>query len=79
MSLSIIKNTKVDDDLNVQFRAEFFNALNHPNFDLPDNFLGSPDFRKDLVGRKPAPHPVRFEMDLVAKAIGVRSGKFTFS
>ena len=33
------KSVKV---LDVQFRTEFFNAFNHANFDLPDNFVGSP-------------------------------------
>jgi hypothetical protein len=28
---------RVSDDFRVQFRAEFFNLLNHPNFDLPGN------------------------------------------
>jgi hypothetical protein len=24
--------------MNLEFRTEFFNVLNHPNFGLPDNF-----------------------------------------
>ena len=28
----------------IQFRAEFFNLFNHPNFDLPEGNLASPDF-----------------------------------
>ncbi len=34
--LSLIKNTKIGERLNVQFRSEFFNVLNHPNFQVPD-------------------------------------------
>jgi len=31
MNLGVFKNTRVFEKLNVQFRAEFFNVLNHPN------------------------------------------------
>ena len=32
---SLIKNTAITETANLQFRAEFFNILNHPNFDNP--------------------------------------------
>jgi hypothetical protein len=32
---TLMKNTVIHERLNVQFRAEFFNVFNHPNFDLP--------------------------------------------
>jgi len=34
--LSVIKNTQVVERLNIQFRAEFLNALNHPLFPAPN-------------------------------------------
>jgi hypothetical protein len=40
VNLSIVKNTQIVERVNMQFRAEFFNLLNHDNFNLPDNFVG---------------------------------------
>jgi hypothetical protein len=37
LDLSLFKNTYIrNEKFNVQFRAEFFNALNHTNFSVPD-------------------------------------------
>ncbi|HXQ26676.1 MAG TPA: carboxypeptidase-like regulatory domain-containing protein [Candidatus Acidoferrales bacterium] len=36
LDTSIIKNTKISERLNTQFRAEFFNVLNHTNLGLPN-------------------------------------------
>ena len=44
VSVSLIKDSRIREGLSFQFRAEFFNALNHTNFDLPEIFLGSPAF-----------------------------------
>jgi hypothetical protein len=41
---SVAKNTKVTENVNLQFRAEFFNVFNHPNFALPSNILAAPNF-----------------------------------
>jgi hypothetical protein len=35
VNLSIVKNTAFAERLNLQFRAEFFNALNRANYGLP--------------------------------------------
>ncbi len=43
-NISILKNTSLGERGNLQFRTEFFNVLNHANFNLPDNFVGSPTF-----------------------------------
>jgi hypothetical protein len=53
VNASLLKNTKLNERFNLQFRAEFFNLFNHPNFDLPDNFVGSPTFGRILSAQSP--------------------------
>ena len=53
VNFSIVKNTAITERLNMQFRTEFFNLLNHDNFDLPDNFVGSPTFGKIVSAEDP--------------------------
>ncbi len=53
VNASLVKNTFLTERLNLQLRAEFFNLFNHPNFNLPDNFLGSPTFGRILSAREP--------------------------
>lgn len=43
---SMIKNFRVTEVKDIQFRAEFFNILNHPNFRLPDSDISSPTFNQ---------------------------------
>ena len=44
--LGLIKNVRIGENKLVQFRAELFNAFNHPNFAPPDTTLGVPTFGK---------------------------------
>jgi hypothetical protein len=44
--LSIIKNTKVTEGTNIQFRAEFYNLWNHPQFNPPVNDASTAFFGK---------------------------------
>jgi hypothetical protein len=53
IDFSVVKNTQVAERLNVQFRAEFFNLLNHTNFNLPDNFLGDSTFGQVTSAQDP--------------------------
>ena len=41
---SVLKNTHIGERINAQFRTEFFNITNHPNFALPANILAAPNF-----------------------------------
>ncbi|HKY03309.1 MAG TPA: hypothetical protein VJQ56_00370, partial [Blastocatellia bacterium] len=53
VNMSLVKNTALTERLGLQFRAEAFNLFNRPNFDLPDNFLGSPTFGRILSAQSP--------------------------
>jgi len=53
VNASLVKNTSFSEHVNIQFRAEAFNLFNHPNFNLPDNFLGSPTFGRITSARDP--------------------------
>jgi hypothetical protein len=53
VDLSLFKNFAVTEKTRVQFRAEAFNSLNHPNFMLPENDLASPEFGQILQAAPP--------------------------
>lgn len=44
LDFALMKNTTFEHGITVQFRSEFFNILNHPNFALPNHVLTSPSF-----------------------------------
>jgi hypothetical protein len=39
LDLSLLKNFRVHEGMNLQFRTEFFNIANHPNFNIPNRNL----------------------------------------
>jgi len=41
---SLLKNTKIGENVNVQFRTEFFNIFNHPSFAIPSNISAAANF-----------------------------------
>jgi hypothetical protein len=51
--LSISKNTKIGDTVQLQFRTEFFDVFNHANFGQPGNVAGSPSFGRITNTRFP--------------------------
>ncbi len=44
LDFSLHKNTRIAEKLNLQFRAEFFNLMNHPQFAPPNANLGAAQF-----------------------------------
>jgi hypothetical protein len=44
VDFSTFRNFKIKEKGSLQFRAEFFNALNHPNFGFPGVDLGTSTF-----------------------------------
>jgi len=50
---SVFKNIPVMEGKEFQFRAEFFNFLNHTNFRLPDSDISSPTFNQILAAQPP--------------------------
>jgi hypothetical protein len=44
MDFSVLKDTHLTEALNMQFRAEFFNILNHPTFGTPGGSIGGSNF-----------------------------------
>ncbi len=63
VNASLVKNAGLRENLNLQLRAEFFNLFNHPNFDLPDNFLGSPTFGR--IRSAQSPRRIQFGVKLL--------------
>ena len=51
--MSLFKNFTVKERTTVQFRAEFFNALNHPRFDPPNLDSSSPFFGQITAAEPP--------------------------
>lgn len=49
----IAKKTKINERLMVEFRSEYYNVFNHPNFQPPDNFISDASFGQSTaeVGR----------------------------
>ena len=55
-----LKNFKVTESTQFQFRAELFNILNRANFRLPDSDISSPTFNHILSAQ--APRQVQFAL-----------------
>jgi hypothetical protein len=80
LDFSTFKDIALNERFNLEFRAEFFNILNHPNFNNP-NFggngvvaiSGSGNFTSSTFGEigstRNAPYdPVRFEASLLTQS-----------
>ena len=51
VDFSLLKDTALTETTTLQFRAEFFNVMNTPNFGLPNLFFGTPGFSRVLSAR----------------------------
>lgn len=60
---SAFKTTHLTKRTTLQFRAEFFNVFNHPNFDLPDANIKSPTYNSILSAR--SPREIQFALKLL--------------
>jgi hypothetical protein len=56
VDMALSRTLRVSDSTRAQFRADFYNVFNHPNFVAPpsmQNFADSPDFGALFVARSP--------------------------
>ncbi|MPY86888.1 MAG: hypothetical protein GEU99_03105 [Luteitalea sp.] len=53
LNLGLLKHLPLGTSARAQIRVEVFNLLNRTNFDLPDNFFGSPTFGQILSAGAP--------------------------
>lgn len=51
LDFSLLKHAKIGEAATLQFRAEFFNTFNTPNFLNPNIFYGTPGFARILAAR----------------------------
>ena len=43
-NFSVLKNTRITERFNTQFRAEFFNLFNQTSFEIPGNSVATPTY-----------------------------------
>jgi hypothetical protein len=53
VDFALAKSTRIFERLNLQFRAEFFNIFNHPNFALPNFFVDPGASQQGLITQTP--------------------------
>lgn len=53
VDFALAKSTQIFDRLNLQFRAEFFNIFNHPNFALPNFFVDPGSSGQGVITQTP--------------------------
>ena len=51
--VSLIKRTRLGETMNVEFRAEAFNVMNHANFGNPNGEISSTNFGRITTTRDP--------------------------
>lgn len=61
---SLIKRFRVAEGREVEFRSEFFNLFNHPNFGIPEMIVNSPNFGKVIETSTPS-REIQFALKLI--------------
>jgi hypothetical protein len=60
----VFKNTALTGRVNLEFRAEFFNILNHPNFGLPASNISVPGSVGRITATSNSPRDIQFGLRL---------------
>jgi len=63
VDFSVFKQFPITEKLRLQFRGEFFNLFNHPQFDLPNPTIGSPSAGV-ISGTVGTPRDIQFSLRL---------------
>jgi Carboxypeptidase regulatory-like domain/TonB-dependent Receptor Plug Domain len=63
VDLAIFKNIRIREKMQLQFRSEFFNAFNHPNWGQPGRDVGSSNF--GIVTSARDPRIIQFGLKLI--------------
>jgi hypothetical protein len=64
MDTAVFKNTAITERLNLQFRAEFFNFLNHPTFNPPASNISVPSQVGKITSTSNTPRDIQFGLRL---------------
>jgi len=76
---SVAKNFKLTERMAFGIGANFYNIFNHPNFDLPDNFLGDGTFGQSITSALPPTGPYgSFFANLPSARVIQFQGKLVF-
>ncbi len=59
---SLSRKIRMTERTNLEFRADFFNIFNHPNFDIPNRFFGSSTFGR--IQSAQFPRQIQFGLHL---------------
>jgi hypothetical protein len=59
IDMNFVKKTRIAENVNFEFRAEFFNIFNHPNFSIPSGNINNTGFGV-LTGMIGSPREIQF-------------------
>ena len=67
---SLLKDTRITEKTSIQFRAEFFNVLNHTQFNNPSGNFSGDTLRRGHQRPRPAHRPVESQVPVVTSRRG---------